>query len=212
MIGLRDFVPGLGPEDHVTRARAVSLLPVSYELGGGGRNPFASDPQGLVTRHGIKRRGLDCSGLVCHALGLDRFQEGYPLNGGWINTDAIVSDARGPQYLFQLTEHPEIGMVLVFPGIDVDHDGDRDRIGHTAIVSGVPAEWNPDRPQWHLLTILDCAPSNSSKVPKAKGDVAEHHAHYFGGKKTFRGRTMDRWGTILCRYKPAYRTSTGSDR
>lgn len=202
MLKLVDRIEVLSPAVTLTRARACTRIQIEYALGAGGRNPRSSDPRSEKLRNGIRRFGLDCSGLVAHAIGFDRYQPNFIPWGGWVNTDSLIEDALGLRQLVEQVMYPEVGALLCFPGVDYDSDGDRDRIGHVAIVSSIArvAEWDPNAPQYHLVDIIDCAGSNS-KLPGAVGDVAEHDARYFNGKATFRSRTSPRWATKILRVR-----------
>ena len=61
-------------------------------------------------------------------------------------------------------------------------------------------------PDYRLVEIYDCAGSNSSKVPGAKGDVALLDRRYFNGKATFKGVTDPRWATVAVWCKTVART------
>lgn len=191
-IQLVDWIPGLKPDDVEGRWASMSKLAIEYVLGAGGRDPNANDPRS--EKNG--KLGLDCTGADAYASALSRLQPHFPYYGGWINTDSIVADARGNQVLFELLDRPVRGCGLVFAGIDFDHDGDRERIGHKSWVSRVLAGFNPKKPDYRLVEIWDCAGSNSKLVPGAVGDVAKHVAGYFNGKDTFRDVTKAEWATI----------------
>jgi hypothetical protein len=95
----------------LARARAALGYKTVYLPGQGGFDPAARDPRGA-------KGGCDCSGFVCWALGIGRKTD-HPLyvrlNGGWINTDAIVHDAGQPTGYFEPLEQPRRGCLLVFP-------------------------------------------------------------------------------------------------
>lgn len=196
---LHDSIP-VTVEQAIARARALTELPIRYVLGAGGRDPKVTDPQSEVRRGGRTFRGLDCSGAACYILGFDRYQPEFEPRGGWVNTDGIIEDARGGRQLFEPVDYPEPGCLVVFPGVDLDRDGKRDRIGHVAFVVEPPAEWDPSTPQFELLRIIDCAPSNA-RISWSKGAVAEHRATYFAGKHRFRGLERERWGSMLVRFR-----------
>lgn len=190
-IELVNWIPGLLPNDVEERWMHMSTLPIGYVLGAGGKDPHASDPRS--EKDG--KFGLDCTGGDSYASAIARFQKNFPLYGGWINTDSIVADARGDQVLFELLDKPVRGCGLVFCGIDFDHDGDRERIGHKAWVSAIDPSFDPKHPDYRLVTIWDCAGSNST-LAGAVGDVMKHPAGYFNGKDTFKGVTNKNWATI----------------
>ncbi len=124
--------PAVAVHPAVSRARSM-VGKLNYVLGAGGRDPKAATPE--TTRDG--RKGCDCVGFVMWCLGIDRFQSTFALYGGWMNTDSTVADAEGPVSWWELRELHDArpGDLVVFPSVDLDHDGDRDRIGHVGIVT-----------------------------------------------------------------------------
>lgn len=82
-VGLLSFVPGRDPLEPVPESVLEARKWIGqglYGLGRGGRNPRDGTPfdaQGLC----------DCSGFVCHVLGIDRLEDGQ-----WWNTDSIRRD------------------------------------------------------------------------------------------------------------------------
>jgi hypothetical protein len=189
-ITLVDWIPGLFPDDVEARWARISKLAIKYLLGAGGRDPHAQDPR---TWKG-DLYGCDCTGADSYCSGLDRYQPNFTYYGGWMNTDAIVADALGNQEVWELLDRPVRGCGLVFCGIDYDHDGDRERIGHKAWSSKVDPSFDPKKPDYRLVTIWDCAGTNSER-PGAVGDVFKHDGGYFNGKETYRDRTDPRWAT-----------------
>lgn len=189
-IKLVDWIPGLTIDDIEERWAAMAALDIKYALGSGGRDPRAADPRTT----GKRGFGLDCTGAVCHAFGLDRYQPNMKAYGGWCSSDGIYEDATGRQELWELLDRPVRGAALVLPSIDFDSDGDRERIGHGAFVRSAPAAWTSSS-KYADVEIWDCAGSNSTR-PGAVGDVWRHQANYFDGKETFRGKTKASWGTI----------------
>ena len=187
-----EWIPGLTVDDVEKRWAAMATLPIVYALGSGGKDPRAADPR-TTCKHGF---GLDCTGAGAHGFGLKRKLKNFSLYGGYMNSDSIVADARGRQEVYEKLDAPVRGCALVFPGIDFDEDGDRERIGHFAWVRRVLPGFDPAHPDYRLVEIYDCAGSNSSKVPGAKGDVALHVAGYFNGKATFKGVTDPKWATV----------------
>ncbi len=97
--------------DMISRARSAAGKGTKYQLGEGGSRPAAALP-------GVPSRGCDCSGYVCWCLGIAR-QTDHNLymrfNGGWINTDAIVYDARENTGFFYEIPSPKVGVVIVYP-------------------------------------------------------------------------------------------------
>jgi len=110
------------------RARSAIGRKIKYRLGAGGIDPNSPTPANA-------NNACDCSGFVCWCLGISRKTD-HPLyvrlNGGWINTDAIVSDAHHPTGLFFKLDKPRIGCLYVFPSKPPGRP-----YGHVGIVSGV---------------------------------------------------------------------------
>ena len=134
----------------VRRALTAAGRNTRYELSRGGRSGTAQWP------YDSKKR-CDCSGFVCWALGMRR-ETTHPLyvaiNGGWINTDAMVGDYREPTGLFRpaLTIVP--GVVLVYPS------GRTRRYGHCGIVTRLDAETG-------TAMVVHCAASNFKRTGDA---------------------------------------------
>jgi LysM repeat protein len=126
-----DIVTGIEVNESVTkllrRARQVLNKGIKYDLGAGGMIPTMTTPANL-------KNACDCSGFVCWCFRISR-KTRHPLymkfNGGWINTDAIVHDARKETGFFRLISTPRIGCVVVFPGPPLR------KIGHVGIVTEV---------------------------------------------------------------------------
>lgn len=193
LIALPGCILGLTVDAVEKRWERISQLAIVYALSAGGKDPMDIDPRSTVDRDGAPRFGLDCSGASAYALGLPRRLPTFPLYGGYMNTDSICDDAENGQSLYMPSEVKR-GALLVFPGIDLNHDGKRDRIGHVAWINRVLDGFDPRQPDYSLVEIYDCAGSNSN-LPGAKGDVALHRAHYFDAKEHFRGKTDQRWAT-----------------
>lgn len=189
-------VPNLTVDEVEARWERAGQLPIAYVLGAGGKDCKSdSDPRSTITRDGKQLFGADCTGASNWAEGVPKFQKNFSQYGGWQNTDAIIADARGKQEIWELLDRPVRGCGLVFAGIDFDHDGDRERIGHKAWVSAVDPAFDPKHPDYRLVTIWDCAGSNA-KLPGSHGAIAKHPAGYFNGKDTYKGVTDPRWATV----------------
>lgn len=181
-------IPGLTATDALHRA-ASCVGQGRYVLGAGGRDPDAPAPW---TRRGA-RYGSDCVGFVLWCWGLDRYQPAtFPLYGGWINTDSALQSVRTSGQWFELVEGGravEPGDLLVFPSVDLDHDGSRDRIGHVGLVSHVPYLWDGDVGD---LRVIHCAASGRVAVRESSGAP-------WAGRDAFRGRRDPRWQSRVLR-------------
>ncbi len=128
-ISIPDFVPTKVAQ-FLARARSASGFKTIYDLGAGGMNPASTRPVSSGNK-------CDCSGFVCWALGISR-QTTHPLymkfNGGWINTDGIVHDAKKSTGVFSQLAKAKIGCIVVFPGGRVNGIT---KIGHVGIVTSV---------------------------------------------------------------------------
>ena len=146
-------------------ARAASSLgrkvPIRYKLGTGGRDPDLDSPEG-------PDGCCDCSGFVCWALGISRRTD-HPwyrrFNGGWINTDSIVADAKADVGFFARLTRPQVGSLVVF-------DAGK-KIGHVGIVAAVkPTAATRNKPP-QLREVLDnvlvihCSSGNQRSAGKA---------------------------------------------
>lgn len=117
----------------------------------------------------LPRLACDCSGYVCWALGVARNRA--PLDGGWINTDAMVADARGQRRLFVPVARALPGALLVYP-----RPGGASRApGHVGIVVDADANGRATR-------VLHCAPDNYLLTPangQARNAIAETDTAHF---------------------------------
>lgn len=177
-------IPGMTPTAALHRFSAC-VGTGTYVLGTGGRNPDAPAPW---TSKGA-RIGSDCVGAFLWAWGIDRFQPSFPLYGGWINTDSAIGEARTTAQWFRIVEHPEPGDAVVFPSVDFDHDGDRDRIGHIGMVSFVPRLWDGD---FADLRVIHCAASGRVAVRESSGGV-------WNNRDMFKGRRNPKWSSLILR-------------
>lgn len=105
------------------RARFACTLPISYKLGQGGADPLAKSP----ATNGM----CDCTGFTAWALGFKRKTDDMfylGVNGGWVNSDAIVADGKHPRGFFDEVPRDQArpGDLLVFgkgPGRSWGHAG-----------------------------------------------------------------------------------------
>jgi len=132
------------PNQLIARARSAAAKNVVYKLGAGGMRPDKAMPTDANNR-------CDCSGFVCWALGISR-QTTHPLylnfNGGWINTNAMVNDAKESTGMFRPATLIVPGVILVFAS------GGGHRVGHCGIVTKVGAAGMPE-------TVIHCSSGNS---------------------------------------------------
>jgi hypothetical protein len=173
------------------RARLLLQSPLNasagYVLGGG---DYREDWTTPWTTHGSLHGG-DCrvAFLWCYKVPADR--PGYN-HGAW----ATVSDCVNYNSLIEDSEHaqdlvvpalgaPHEGDILAYPTIEiVTHEGgvavEHKFIGHGAIVIGVSRAvgWDPGKPQFHLLDIMQvCGPSGRRPAAIATdGAVFDRHS------------------------------------
>ena len=189
--------------EAVVRARAMcGQLGVSivYRLAdeSGGRDPFAADPASHW-RTAIRRVAVascDCAGFVAWALGYDRYQPGFLHPWEWINCDSAILDARGPAGWFTEVATPIAGDLVVFPSIDLDHDGSRDRVGHIGVIVAVSPRWVPGA--LAELRVAHCSDGNMKRYGRA---IAETTGIIWSGADSFRGRRDPRWAATFLRYQ-----------
>lgn len=206
------LLPGVTDDIACARARRYLYDPsVRYVLGAGGVDPTAGTP---VAAHWKSRIvGVDCIGWALWCWGIARLQPTFPEYGGYINCDSAIIDARHAAVWFELLERPERGALLVWPSIDIDHDGDRDRIGHVSmILDPLPAEWSPATSRFAELTVAHCGASNSHLAPAnvrndairapavalTTGAAWDHREHFtYAGKE----HAEPKWRSVMLRVK-----------
>lgn len=107
--------------------RGVVATPTIYKLGAGGMNPLAPIP-------GVE---CDCSGYTSWNFGRSR-QTTNPLyvkfNGGWVNTDGMIHDAKSCLGFFTLITEPRVGCIIVYGG---KASGAPRKIGHVGVVTAI---------------------------------------------------------------------------
>jgi len=149
------------------RARAALGHQVIYKLGSGGKKAEADSPAD-------SENACDCSGFVAWALGLSRKTDD-PLykkfNGGWINTDAIIHDAKTDGGFFRQLDAPVVGALLVYGS--TYKEGKR-KPGHVGIVTELDSEGN-------AAYIIDCG---SSSYKKGGDAITEREPAMFRGSNT----------------------------
>lgn len=140
----------------VDRARSVVGKGCHYGLGLGGFDPRRSAPWD-DSGH------CDCSGFVAWALGVSRHMKDDPLykdlNGGWLETTAIVRDCETPYGHFAIVqpERARIGDLLVYG--DRKQTAGRMRQGHVGICSDIGTK-GP-------LLVIHCSRGNQRKLGDA---------------------------------------------
>jgi hypothetical protein len=151
-------------DDHVRSPE--KLCAVGYYLlkeHNGGKDPTAPDPFDRWSRPGSSFVNVtaDCIGGASWCGGWDRYQpERFAhLYGGWINTDSMLLDARGPAKCFVELPRPEPGCFVVCASGTPGH-----AVGHIGTVVGVPPEWDrKERDCWKLLEVVDVASTGAGK-------------------------------------------------
>lgn len=123
----------------------------------------------------------DCAGFaLCRCYGLRRHRPGFN-RGAWasieddLNCNSAIEDADHHCELFVRADRPALGDLLAYPTFRLlGHAAPW--IGHIAIVVGVARvlEWDPARPQWHLLDVVQCAGPNG----RNPGIVATDARHW----------------------------------
>jgi hypothetical protein len=120
-----------------------------------------------LTMEQLPREACDCSGFVTWALGIAR----NPSPIGWVNTDAMHRDARGPQKLFVPLEQARIGALLVYP-----LQGPKpEQVGHVGFVSEVDGQGRATR-------VIHCSSDNFLIEPApgtARNAIAETDTSVF---------------------------------
>lgn len=123
----------------------------------GGTDPTATDPatrwQSVSGRTNVTS---DCVGGAAWCSGFDRYQPmrfGH-IYSGWINTNSMLLDARGPGRCFAELDRPEPGALIVCASGTRGH-----RVGHVGVVVGYElADWDPaDVACWQAVQVVDIA-------------------------------------------------------
>lgn len=163
----------MNADEFIQRALRAADRGAVYELGRGGTDPSSPAP-------GDSKKRCDCSGFLAWALGLGRKTD-HPLyrklNGGWIETSAIVTDAQTSTGFFAPLGAIKRGAILVYP--DYVEQGGKHRSGHCAIV----VEAGSDLPS---TKIVHCASTNRGST---------------GAIAVTDGRRFLHPGTLLSRYE-----------
>lgn len=129
----------------------------------GGKDPTAADPADRWSNPGSKfvNRTVDCIGGQAWVGGFDRYQpvRFSHIYDGWINTDSMIMDAKGPKQCFVSIPEPEAGCYVVCASGSRGHP-----IGHIGGVMRVNGtKWDPANIQcWMDLDVVDCAARGTS--------------------------------------------------
>lgn len=133
----------MNADQLIRRARSVIGAGCRYRLGKGGMDPTSRHPWN-------SRMQCDCSGFTSWALGFSRKVDDpfyVRHNGGWVNTDAMWTDAHEPVGMFRPIFRPTPGALVVYPG----HG--RGRYGHVGIIGSVSLDGA-------TVSIIHCASTN----------------------------------------------------
>lgn len=184
---------------------------IRYSIVGGrngGTNPDASDPASrwrTVLR--TLRATCDCSGLQAWCLGFDRRQEDFAPGWDFFNTVSMIAEAQTRAAWFEIIPAPETACLVVYPSIDYDDDGDRDRVGHTGMVVGMVGadgkplreiKWDPARPAFDRLRVVHCSAGNDRVLDRA---IAETDGGAWANRERYKARRHARWGSVFLRYR-----------
>lgn len=130
-----------------------------YQLGAGALDPSAPHPWGEG-----EDGACDCSAFSCWCLGVSKLQRGFrwlvQLNGGWLNTDGIWTDAQHESGFFERLERPLVGCALVYPSAKVAKLPGTPPIGHVGIVTALDA-------QGRAAKVIHCSSGNYRKTGDA---------------------------------------------
>lgn len=176
----------IGRQEAVERARSV-VNQGEYILGTGDYRP-RRDAQGNVidlpyTMHGGSGpMGADCAGFaICWCYKVVRHQPGFN-TGAWatisddINVDSTIEDARHKQELGTITTMAVPGAWLLYPTIR-DPRNPMPFIGHVAIIESVSDKFDPNAPDYRLLTVIQCSGPNghTPAITRTDGYYWWHH-------------------------------------
>lgn len=131
----------------------------------GGKAPAAPDPADRWTNPGSTffNRTCDCIGGQAWVGGFDRYQPSRfaHIYDGWINTDSMIMDARGPRKCFIAVDVPEPGDFVVCASGTPGH-----AIGHIMGATDVPAGFDrKNRAHWLALRGVDVAARRNASGP-----------------------------------------------
>lgn len=129
----------------------------------GGKDPTAADPFDRWSRPGSTFVNVtaDCIGGAAWCGGFDRYQpERFAhIYEGWINTDSMLEDARGPARCFVELPRPTPGCFIVCASHTPGHE-----VGHIGTVVEVPLEWDASAPEcWSAIGVVDVASTGAGR-------------------------------------------------
>src|SRR5687767_609431 len=136
-------------------ARGFVPTPTVYWLGAGGFDPNAPTP-------GSKS---DCSGYVCWMLGRSRVTTNplyMKFNGGWVNTDGMIHDAKSCLGFFTQIPEPKVGCLLVYGGAASKAPRKIGHVGIVTAVGGVEHDYTGD-----VLRVRHCSMGNYRRTGDA---------------------------------------------
>lgn len=160
---------------YVRKDGVPSTCPDGYYLlsdHNGGKDPTAPDPFDRWSNAGstFVNRTADCIGGAAWIGGFDRYQPKRfaHIYSGWINTDSMIQDARGPAKCFRALVAPEPGCFVVCASGSAGRS-----IGHIGTVLEVPAEWDASQKAcWEALVVIDVAsrtPDKANRLTTGRG-------------------------------------------
>jgi hypothetical protein len=143
----------------VRKENAPEVCPVLFyrlDYPNGGEDPTAPDPAARWSKPKTTfvNRTLDCQAAKAWIQGYDRYQPIRAVHvwGGRLNCDSELIEAEHHGKCFEILDAPIPGCFVNYGSVDYDHDGDRDRVGHTETVIEVPPVWDPENPDcWRAL-------------------------------------------------------------
>lgn len=170
-------------DEAVSRALAqVARGGGYYQMGGGNYVPAQPD-----TPLQLAGGPCDCDGFYCWAWRLPRHRPGFN-HGSWatvsddINPNSAIEDADHRQELFTrvITAPPRPGDALMYPTFTVvdAHGLAHEFVGHVAVITSVPADFQMGQPWARLDTAQVCGPlfRAPAAVFKSGATFDEHDA------------------------------------
>lgn len=137
-----------GIRSPISQCPTLSYMLHTYN---GGKDPTAPHPADV----NLATFTADCIGGAAWVGGFDRYQpiRFAHIYDGWINTDSMIIDARGPMRCFIKLAAPEPGCFVVCASGSPGH-----RIGHIGTVVEVPPSFDrANRDHWHAMKVVDVA-------------------------------------------------------